>query len=126
TSAPYAAAMEPKRSPKEPMETESTLSPGLSVFTTAASRPPVPEVEIERMSDEDWKTQLRPAVTRRRMLANSGPRWFIIWRAPACRTSSGQGVGPGIRRFTQCAPGEGGVYGVLCGARGQPRSLTQL
>ena len=31
------------------METESTRSPGLSVLTTAASRPPVPDVVIEEI-----------------------------------------------------------------------------
>src|SRR5450755_4737302 len=33
------------------------------------------------------------------MAANSGPRWLIIWRAPASRTLGGRAVGPGIRRL---------------------------
>src|SRR6187402_1627388 len=93
------------RSPKEPIETERTLSPGLRVFTMATSSPPVPEVVKESTSEEVPKTQFRPSVTRRKIWANSGPRWFIIWPAPAIRTSSGHGVGPGIRRFTGSSEG---------------------
>src|SRR5687768_278902 len=33
------------------------------------------------------------------MSANSGPRWLIIWRDSSASVSSGQAVGPGMRRF---------------------------
>src|SRR3954447_592424 len=36
---------------------------------------------------------------RSSIAANSGPRWLIIWRAPASRTLGGRPVGPGIRRL---------------------------
>src|SRR5487761_2043675 len=110
------------RSPNEPIETESTRSPGLRVLTTATSRPPVPEVVNESTSEDVSKTQFRPSVTRRRIWANSGPRWFIIWRLPAARTSSGTGVGPGIRRFTigLHAKGWGWFYGQRSAGSGQP------
>ena len=66
--------MEARRFPKTPMETVRTRSPGLSVLTTAASRPPVPEAVIVSTSVETPKTQFSPSVTRLMMSANSGPR----------------------------------------------------
>ena len=38
--------------------------------------------------------RIRPSIA-----ANSGPRWLIIWRAPASRTLGGRAVGPGMRRL---------------------------
>ena len=49
-----------------------------------------------------WSSR-RTASSRSRIrssiAANSGPRWLIIWRAPAWRTDGGRAVGPGIRRL---------------------------
>src|SRR6478736_2084364 len=40
-----------------------------------------------------------PVRIRSSIAANSGPRWLIIWRAPASRTDGGSPVGPGMRRL---------------------------
>ena len=45
------------------------------------------------------KYGLMPSRIRASIAANSGPRWLIIWRAPASRTLGGSAVGPGIRRL---------------------------
>src|SRR5581483_2327960 len=100
--------MSAKRSPKTPIETHSMRSPGESVLTTAASIAPVPADVSVRTSFFVSKSDWSPLVMRAIISANSGPRWLIIWRDMACRTSSGQGVGPGMRRFT----GTGGSFRV--------------
>ena len=81
------------------MLTPRTLSPGDSVFTTAASNPPEPAVEIIATSLVVPKKGFMPLRIRSNIAANSGPRWLIIWRPPATRTLGGRAVGPGIRRF---------------------------
>src|SRR5258707_9577037 len=40
-----------------------------------------------------------PVWMRARISANWGPRWLIIWRAPASRTDGGRPVGRGMRRL---------------------------
>src|SRR6186997_801352 len=87
------------RSPNDPMLTPRTRSPGDRVLTTAASRPPDPAVEIIATSEVVPKYGFIPSRMRASIAANSGPRWLIIWRAPAVRTLAGSAVGPGIRRF---------------------------
>ena len=58
----------------------------------------------------DWVRRVRAegahwsAVPRPMIWANSGPRWLIICRPTASRTGSGQGVGPGTRRFNRVSP----------------------
>src|SRR5439155_1721855 len=99
TSAPYVEAIFANRSPNEPMLTPRTLSPGESVLTIAASSPPVPALERSTMSFAVPKNVRSPPTIRSCIAANSGPRWLIIWRAPASRTADGRDVGPGIRRF---------------------------
>ena len=64
------------------------------------STAPDPEVVSTTRSFCVLNTSFTPAVTRSMSAANSGPRWSIISAAPACATSSGTGVGPGMRRFT--------------------------
>ena len=78
TLAPYADAILRKRSPKLPMVTPRTRSPGESVLTTAASIAPVPDDVRTYRSFSVWKARLRLAVVRRSISANSTPRWSII------------------------------------------------
>ena len=88
-----------KRSPKLPIVTPRTRSPGESVLTTAASIAPVPEDVRTYRSFSVWKARLRLAVVRRSISANSTPRWSIICLLIASYTSGGTGVGPGSRRL---------------------------
>ena len=81
------------------MLTPSTRSPGESVLTIAASSPPEPAVEIIATSEVVPKNGFIPSRMRPSIAANSGPRWLIIWRAPASRTEGGRAVGPGMRRL---------------------------
>src|SRR6478735_9756475 len=87
------------RSPKLPIETPRTRSPGESVLTIAASRPPLPAHVSIAMSPAVPKNGFMPVRIRSSIAANSGPRWLIIWRPPAVRTDGGRAVGPGIRRL---------------------------
>src|SRR4051794_7580802 len=101
------------RSPKLPIETPRTRSPGESVFTTAASRPPDPAHVSIATSPVVPKNGFIPSRIRASIAANSGPRWLIIWRPPASRTDGGRAVGPGILRFgskrsTNGSPGQPG------------------
>src|SRR5574341_694267 len=91
--------MAAKRSPKAPMLTQSTLSPGDRELTTAASSPPVPEALRIMTSFFVRKKSPRRSDTRLMSAANSRPRWFTIGCAMASRMSGGTGVGPGMRRF---------------------------
>ena len=90
TFAPYASAIFANRSPNAPIETPSTRSPGDSVLTTAASRPPVPAQDRIAMSPVVPKYGFMPAWSRPRSSLNSGPRWLIICRPPASRTLGGE------------------------------------
>src|SRR5262245_54892771 len=81
------------------MLTPSTRSPGERTLTTAASSPPEPAVVIMATSDVVPKNGCMPVRIRSSIAANSGPRWLIIWRAPASRTDGGRAVGPGMRRL---------------------------
>ena len=92
-------AISPKRSPKKPIDRFRTLSPGDSVFTTAASIAPVPEAVSTYTSLSVSKTLRIPSLTRYSSSSNCGPRWLIIWPDIASSTSPGTGMGPGILRF---------------------------
>src|SRR5438034_1164764 len=87
------------RSPKLPIETARTRSPGDSVLTIAVSSPPEPAEVSIATSLVVPKNGFIPSRIRASIAANSGPRWLIIWRAPASRTDGGRAVGPGIRRL---------------------------
>ena len=104
TSAPNCSAILAKRSPKTPIDTDKTLSPGDSILTTVASSPPVPEAESTKTSPLVWNNCFRLSVILFNIPPNSGPRWFIICLVIACKTSSGTGVGPGMRRFSISSP----------------------
>ena len=67
-----------------------------------------------------------PVRIRSSIAANSGPRWLIIWRAPASRTDGGSPVGPGMRRLgskrsTGTSPGALAVTGGAVGRRSSRR-----
>ena len=81
------------------MMIESTLSPGESVFTTAASIAPVPDAVMKYTSLAVIITVFRFAVIRSSISAYRGPRWLIICDPAISSTSSGNGTGPGIRRL---------------------------
>src|SRR3989337_1027342 len=81
------------------MLTPRTRSPGDRVLTTGASSPPEPADEIIATSDVVPKNGFMPSRMRPSIAANSGPRWLIIWRAPASRTVGGRAVGAGMRRL---------------------------
>ena len=133
TSAPYASAIAANRSPNDPMLTESTLSPGDSVFTIADSSPPVPDVLRTSTSLLVSKKSFSRSATREMSAANSRPRWFTIGCATASRMSGGTGVGPGMRRLGVRVMGVPSCYGERAPeARGQrddragSRSRTRL
>ena len=98
TCAPKRWAIWAKRSPKEPMDTTSTRSPGDTKLLTAASMAPLPAPVRMSTSCLVRKTSFRPSVASANKLLNSGPRWLIIGLAKACSTSCGTGVGPGSIR----------------------------
>src|ERR1700693_6038152 len=79
------------------MTQNSACSPGLSRFTTAASRPPVPLQGYSRMSLSVRSAQRSPPMTSSITSANSGPRWLIMGRLAERTTRAGSGVGPGTR-----------------------------
>ena len=74
TSAPNCSAIEAKRSPKTPLNTDNTLSPGDRVLTMAASKPPVPELVSKKMSFLVWNNCFSLAVTSFTICPNSPPR----------------------------------------------------
>ena len=74
TSTPNVLAIFAHLSPNTPMLTESTLSPGENRFTTADSRPPVPEPVSKRTSFLVWKTFFMSSVTCVIISWNSLPR----------------------------------------------------
>ncbi|MBA7715622.1 hypothetical protein ES703_124675 [subsurface metagenome] len=78
TSAPNCLAIAAKRSPKTPIDTDNTLSPGDRVLTMAASKPPVPEPVSRKTSFLVWNNCFSLAVTPFSICSNSLPRWFII------------------------------------------------
>ena len=78
TSAPNCSAILAKRSPKTPIDTDNTLSPGDRVLTMTASKPPVPELVSRKRSFSVWNNCFRLAVIPFIICLNSGPRWFII------------------------------------------------
>ena len=95
TDAPYTSANWANLSAEDAYGHGQHTSPEEIVLTTAASMPPVPAVVSIRTSCSVWNTRLRFSVILVLMSRNSGPRWLIIWRPMASKTSSGQGVGPG-------------------------------
>ena len=113
TSAPNSSAISPKRSPNTPTHTFTTLSPGDSVFTIAASIAPVPDDVIMYRSFFVSNTCFTPSVVRCSKSLYSGPRWLIICHDIDSRMSSGTGMGPGVRRFTFSLPPCTRFYGAL-------------
>ena len=83
----------------EPMLTKIAFSPGLVMFCTAASNPPVPEDGNTTTSFLVWKAHCRPSRHSLIRAANWGPRWLIMGASMAARTRSGTGVGPGTRSW---------------------------
>src|ERR1017187_5919239 len=79
------------------MTQNSACSPGLSRFTAAASRPPVPLHGYKRMSLSVRSAHRKPPTTSSSTAANSGPRWLIMGRLAERTTRAGSGVGPGTR-----------------------------
>jgi hypothetical protein len=92
---PYARPSSSQRSPNLPAVTTATVSPGDSVFTTAASIAPVPEHASGITSCEVCTSRLSPARTSTNSASYSGVRWWMIGCAMASSTSLGTGVGPG-------------------------------
>src|SRR5438445_5838656 len=93
------------------MLTESTLSRGESVLTTADSRPPVADALRIGTSLLVWNQSFSGSATREISAANSRPRWFTIGCATASRMSGGTGVGPGMRRLSASLMGLSSCYG---------------
>ena len=85
-----------------PVSNISTLSPGDSVLTSAASHAPVPDDGYITTVPWVWNTRFIPATISLPSAENSGPRWSIVGNAIACSTRSGTLVGPGICR--KCRP----------------------
>ena len=100
TSAPYTLAMSVNLFPNTPIVALMTLSPGDSVFTTAASIAAVPDPVMIHTSPSVSNTRFSRSVALNSRSLYSGPLWLIIGRDISSRMSSGTGIGPGIRRFT--------------------------
>src|SRR5262245_23359446 len=100
TAGPWAPAVSAKRAPNGPTLPARAGAPGGGGVTAAGPRAPVPDAVRRRTSLRVRKTAWRRCTVRRWRETNSSPRWSIIGAAPASRTSGGEGVGPGIRRFT--------------------------
>jgi hypothetical protein len=99
TTAPKISQIFAKRSPKLPIETTTTFSPGEIKFTTAASIPPVPAEGKIITSFFVRKTSFSPSVSPAKSSLNSGPRWLIIGFAISRKTLGGTGVGPGSIKY---------------------------
>jgi hypothetical protein len=96
TTRPNALAIPCQSVAKCPVSKHSTRSPGLSVFTSAASHAPVP---VAGNISTGWlvpKTGLTFSSSRRPSAWNSGPRWSMVGSEIARSTCSGTLVGPGI------------------------------
>ena len=98
TSRPSRRAIAVHSVEKCPVSHISTVSPGESVFTSAASHAPVPEDGKISTSPRVRKISRRPASTRMPSRPNSGPRWSMVARSMARRIRPGTLVGPGIWR----------------------------
>ena len=83
---------------KWPVSTISTLSPGDSVLTIAASQAPVPDEGKMMTGPAVWKIFWQPSNTVLPSSANSALRWSITGMSMARSTRSGTGLGPGICR----------------------------
>ena len=81
---------------KWPVSTISTLSPGDSVLTIAASQAPVPEEGKMITGPEVLKIFWQPTSTALPSSANCALRWSITGMSMARSTRSGTGLGPGI------------------------------
>ena len=75
TSTPKARHRSSQRSPNLPALTTTTVSPGESVLTTAASMAPVPEHASGMTSWEVCTRRLSPASTSMKSASYSGVRW---------------------------------------------------
>ena len=70
--APNAFRMPRQRSPQRPAVQRIAFSPAASVFATAASIPPVPELVSVNTGFAVWKTYFRSSVTSARIAFASG------------------------------------------------------
>ena len=102
TSRPSRRAISDHSVEKCPVSLISTVSPGESVLTSAASHAPVPDDGKISTLPRVLKMSRRPDSTRLPSRPNSGPRWSIVGRSIARRIRSGTLVGPGICR--KCRP----------------------
>ena len=98
TSRPSRRAISVHRVEKCPVSLISTMSPGESVFTSAASHAPVPDDGKITTSPRVRNISRRPVSTRWPSRPNPGPRWSMVGRSMARRIRSGTLVGPGIWR----------------------------
>ncbi|MGY3457587.1 hypothetical protein ACVWW5_003037 [Bradyrhizobium sp. LM3.4] len=96
TSMPNRPAIWRHRVAKWPVSTISTLSPGDSVLTIAASQAPVPDEGKITTGPAVWKIFRLPSSTARPSSPNSALRWSMTGMSMARRTRSGTGLGPGI------------------------------
>jgi len=96
TSMPKRPAIWRHRVAKWPVSTISTLSPGDSVLTIAASQAPVPDEGKITTGPAVWKIFWLPSSTVRPSSPNSALRWSMTGMSMARRTRSGTGLGPGI------------------------------
>ena len=103
TRPPNASAIFAKRSPNEPIVIARTRSPGTGCHHRGLERAgsgPGEQEDLAVRADE------RPASRRkiaRCIVANSVPRWSIIGRAWASRTSIGRGAARGCAGSVPCA-----------------------
>ena len=98
TSMPQRAAICRHSVAKWPVSTISTLSPGDSVLTIAASQAPVPEEGKMITGPEVLKIFWQPSNTALPSSANSALRWSMTGMSMARSTRSGTGLGPGMCR----------------------------
>ena len=108
----------------QPVSAMSTQSPGESVFTSAASAPPLPDDGKMTTGPVVPKTGLRPsAAPSVARAANWGPRWSMTGRSIARRTRSGTLLGAGDvgesdGRYGSCPViVESGLRAAGCGLR---------
>ena len=95
---PQRAAICCHRVAKWPVSTISTLSPGDSVLTIAASQAPVPEDGNTITGPLVLKIFWQPSNTALPSSANSALRWSMTGISMARSTRSGTGLGPGMFR----------------------------
>ena len=98
TTAPARRATSAMRTPNTPLIPTTTVSPGSSRFTKAASMPALPVAEIGSVIAFTVPKQVRrPSLTRSSRAMNSGSRWPSSGRLIASRTAGCALEGPGPR-----------------------------